>query len=310
MAAGPWNRQRRRGPRDRTRGPAGGVGKGDRGCLSCLQAPLLLPPGSLPGLPRQGGPFPARELALVPMSGPGFPAGTCPRQPGLPGGQPHTRGPPSASWGSLQRLVPGATGKAAPPPNTQGSRVPPRYSPEKATAYRIMAPLRPLPLGLHLPPNVCAGGSGGPAPQSTSLLPASQASERGTLAPREARSGGRRPGGVRRPALPGPQADGSGAGGGRRGLGREPAAPPSQYLLPHHGDGHRLEDLGLLVRGVQGHPGRPEAALEADEDHSLCRGARRHVSRRRIGGRTHGPAPLPALPRPPCPPRRRPRQSV
>lgn len=45
----------------------------------------------------------------------------------------------------------------------------------------------------------------------------------------------------------------------------------SQLLLPHHRDGHHLEDFGMVVLSVQGHPGGPEAAFEADEYHFLCK---------------------------------------
>lgn len=48
-----------------------------------------------------------------------------------------------------------------------------------------------------------------------------------------------------------------------------PRCQSSQPPLPHHGDGHDLEDLGLVVLGVQSDPGGPEAALEADEHHFL-----------------------------------------
>ena len=45
----------------------------------------------------------------------------------------------------------------------------------------------------------------------------------------------------------------------------------SQFLLPHHRDGHHLEDFGVVVLSVQGHPGGPEAAFEADKYHFLCK---------------------------------------
>lgn len=42
-------------------------------------------------------------------------------------------------------------------------------------------------------------------------------------------------------------------------------------LLPHHRDGHHLEDFGMVVLSVRVTQGGQEAAFEADKYHFLCK---------------------------------------